>query len=77
MAEETITILKVGTDEAVKSVNDLRNNVKVLKESLGDLEIGTQEYQNTLDELKVNQNVCYVLINGRADGVSHRYIAIV
>ena len=43
MAEEVITILKVGTDEAVKSVNDLKNNVKLLKESLGDLEIGTQQ----------------------------------
>ena len=56
MAEEIITILKVGTDEAVKNVNDLKNNVKVLKEALGDLDIGTEEYQNTLDELKVNQN---------------------
>lgn len=56
MAEEVITILKVGTDEAVKSVNDLKDNVKVLKQTLGDLDIGTEEYQNTLDELKVNQN---------------------
>lgn len=55
MAEEVITILKVGTDEAVKSVNDLKNNVKILKENLGDLEIGTKEYQDTLEELKVNQ----------------------
>ena len=56
MAEETITILKVGTDEAVKSIADLKENVKILKKSLDDLEIGTQEYQDTLDELKVNQN---------------------
>lgn len=56
MAEETITILKVGTEEAVKSVNDLKNNIKALKQGLGELEIGTQEYQDTLDELKVNQN---------------------
>ena len=53
--EEAI-ILKVGTEDAVKSVNDLKENIKLLKTSLGDLEIGTQEYQNTLDELKVNQN---------------------
>ena len=45
MAEEIITILKVGTDEAVKNVNDLKNNVKNLKQALGDLEIGTEEYQ--------------------------------
>ena len=51
MAEETITILKVGTEEAVKSVNDLKDNIKLLKGNLGELEIGTQEYQNTLEEL--------------------------
>lgn len=56
MAEETITILRVGTEEAVRNVNDLKNNIKTLKENLGELEIGTQEYQDTLDELKVNQN---------------------
>ena len=54
--EETITILKIGTEEAVKSVNDLRANIKILKENLGDLEVGTDEYQDTLEELKVNQN---------------------
>lgn len=57
MAEiETITILKVGTQEAVKNVGDLRNNIKILKKDLEDLDIGTQEYQETLSELKVNQN---------------------
>lgn len=57
MAEiETITILKVGTEEAVKSVGDLRANIKALKSNLDELEIGTQEYQDTLSELKVNQN---------------------
>lgn len=54
--EETITILRVGTEEAVRSVNDLKENIKILKQNLGELEIGTQEYQDTLDELKVNQN---------------------
>lgn len=56
MTEETITILKVGTDEAVKSVNDLKENIKNLKQNLGELEIGTEAYQTTLEELKVNQN---------------------
>ena len=56
MAEETITILKVGTEEAIRSVNDLKDNIKVLKQNLGELEIGTEEYQTTLEELKVNQN---------------------
>ena len=57
MAEiETLTIFKVGTEEAVQSIGDLKNNIKLLKKDLDDLEIGTQEYQDTLDELKVNQN---------------------
>lgn len=55
MAEETIQIIRIETGEAVKSVNDLRENVKILKDRLGDLEIGTNEYQDTLEELKVNQ----------------------
>lgn len=55
MAEETIPIIRIETGEAVKSVNDLRENVKILKDRLGDLEIGTTEYQDTLEELKVNQ----------------------
>ena len=56
MAEENVSILRVDTGEAVKSVNDLKENIKLLKSNLGDLEIGTEEYQNTLDELKINQN---------------------
>ena len=56
MAEESVSILRVDTGEAVKSVNDLKENIKLLKGNLGELEIGSQEYQDTLDELKVNQN---------------------
>lgn len=63
MAEETITILKVGTDEAVKNIADLRENVKVLKQALKELEgeqmeteEGWKQYQATLKELKINQN---------------------
>ena len=61
--EETITILKVGTEEAVKSIADLRENVKLLKDHLKNLESQTgdseekwKEYQDTLEKLKVNQN---------------------
>lgn len=57
MAEiENITILRVDTGEAVRSVGDLKDNIKLLKGSLDQLEIGTQEYTDTLSELKVNQN---------------------
>ena len=53
---EEITILKIGTSEAVKSVNDLKENISVLKKTLGDLEVGSAEYQKALSDLKVNQN---------------------
>lgn len=56
--EETITIFKVGTEteEAVKNIQDLKDNIKILKENLSDLNIGEAEYQKTLKELQVNQN---------------------
>lgn len=53
---ETVTILRIDTQQPVKSIGDLKTNVKLLKDSLNGLEIGTREYQDTLDELKVNQN---------------------
>ena len=53
--EDSVTILRIETGEAVKSVNDLRENIKTLKERLGDLDIGSQEYQKTLNDLKQNQ----------------------
>ena len=98
MAEEIVTILKVGTDEAVKNIADLQNNVKALKEGfedaegkwhngLVDLAIGTKEYQETLAELKVNQNalkdVMYatsssmVDVSKSAKGTSNSYNSLV
>lgn len=61
MAEEIVTILNVKTGEAVQSVADLRNNVKLLKDALKEAEEqsgteeGWKEYQKTLEALKVNQ----------------------
>lgn len=55
MAEETITIYRVDTGEAVKSIADLRNNIKAYKEALEDLEVGSKEYADTLTALQVNQ----------------------
>ena len=56
MAEENVVLLEVKTLGAVQSVNDLKENIKALKHNLGQLDIGTKEYQETLDALKVNQN---------------------
>lgn len=56
MATEQQIILKVGTDEAVKNVGDLRENIKLLKGQLNDLDIGSEQYAETLNTLKLNQN---------------------
>lgn len=66
MAKENQVILNVGVDGA-KSIQDLRNNIKALKDGwvdaegnihkgLNELEIGTQEYSDALNELRLNQN---------------------
>ena len=79
MAEtESVTILKFGTDEAIKSVGDLRENIKQLQRALNGyeetvdgtkvkvegLEIGTEEYQATVQELTVNQLALRNAMNG-------------
>lgn len=56
MATEQQIILKVGTEEAVKNVGDLRENIKLLKGQLNDLDIGSEQYAETLNTLKLNQN---------------------
>lgn len=56
MAETTTEIIfKVGTDQAVKSIADLRQNITKYKEQLNEAEIGTEAYDKTLKELQVNQ----------------------
>lgn len=63
---DNVTILRVNTGEAVQSVNDLRQNIKTLKDQLGKLEIGSEQYQKTLTELTVNQNALRGAMNGTA-----------
>jgi hypothetical protein len=47
--EETITILKVGTQEAVQNIADLRENVKTLKENLKNLESQTGDSEEKME----------------------------
>ena len=54
--KDSIVVLDIQAEGAVKSIGDLKNNVKALKSELEGLEIGTDEYQSKLNELKVNQN---------------------
>lgn len=53
---EDVIILKVGTDQAVENVKDLKDNIKNLKKELEEHTIGSDKYKDTLEELKINQN---------------------
>lgn len=64
MAEETLTILRVDTGQAVTSIKDLRANISQLKDALSGLEIGTEEFQSTLQQLNINQAALRAAMNG-------------
>ena len=55
MAKENEVIIEVKAIDAVKTVQDLKNNITALKEELKKHDIGSKEYQATLKELNVNQ----------------------
>lgn len=62
-----MTILRVDTGEAVRSVRELRDNIAALKKEINerkDLNIGTEEYQNKLKELIQNQTALRNAMNG-------------
>lgn len=56
MAEQnTEIIFKVGTDQAVKNIADLKKNVTEYKKELDKLPIGSEEYGKTLERLQESQ----------------------
>lgn len=70
MAEiETITILKVGTQEAVKNVNDLKNNITELKKALKDENATLKDNQKTLEELQQNQQALKTVMYGSKQSI--------
>lgn len=69
MAEDSVTIIKIETGEAVQSVNDLRQNISLLKERLGETTIGTEKYQNLLKQLKENQSALKDAMYGTANSL--------
>lgn len=88
MAEiETISILKVDTNEAATSIRDLRDNIKALKGTLETLEIGSEDYQKKLTELNENQaalkNAMYATsasmedVSAAAKGMGESYNSLV
>lgn len=53
---ERKVILKVGTNDAVRSIGDLKENIKILKGDLNQAEIGTEKYAQTAKKLRDNQD---------------------
>ena len=67
MADETMTILRVDTGEAVRSVRDLRDRIAALKKEINEnaeLHIGTGDYQKKLAELIRYQTELRNAMNG-------------
>lgn len=56
MAEVTILEYKILTDESVKNVHDLQENIKVLKQVLADEKATTEENAQAAELLRKNQN---------------------
>lgn len=83
---DNVTVLRVETQEAELSINGLRKNIKDLKDQLGQLEIGSQEYNDTLKNLTLNQNALRAAMNGSvksmgeleavADGTAETYTSL-
>ena len=64
MTEDIIKILRINGDPASLTIEQLRDNIKKLKEDLSKLSIGTDEYQSTLTSLIINQNALRNAMNG-------------
>jgi len=64
MAKEKIIEIKTG--DAIKNVADLKNNIKALKDTLSTLDIGSQEYRDTLTQLQENQAALRNAMHGTA-----------
>lgn len=66
MAQETITVLKIDALDGIKTVKQLRDSIKGLKDELSGLEIGSEKYQSTLGKLATQQNALRGAMSGTA-----------
>ena len=64
MEQDVITILRINGDPANITIQQLKDNIKKLKDDLSKLTIGTSEYQNMLKSLVANQNALRNAMNG-------------
>ena len=53
--EEIVRILKVDTKNSGKSIKELRNEIKALKNELEKATVGSEEFESTLKQLTQTQ----------------------
>lgn len=63
------TVLQVDTLKAVKSVQDLRDNIKTLRQVMNEATIGTDEYVAAQEELAAQQNALREIQRGSAASI--------
>lgn len=73
---ETLTILSIETGEAVKNINDLKNNIKELTKQVNEAEVGTEEYDAAVKELTVNQNALKAVQYGTTESFQDLQTAV-
>ena len=76
MNTEVVKILKVKTEGEVKTIGELRDNIKALKGELSDLEIGSEAYDKTLQELSVNQLALKEAMNATNASMADAYTEV-
>lgn len=64
---ETLTILKVNGDEAVKTINDLKTNIRELQKQVNAAKVGSDEYNDAVKELEQNQRALKAVTYGTTE----------
>ena len=87
MAQEQVTILRVETREAAKSISDLRENIKYYKKEVENAEVGSAKFNLAQKKLAENQNALKDAMNSskqsmadltaQANGTSQTYNSLV
>lgn len=70
MAQETITVLKIDGDSAIKTLKDLRSSISELNKQLSGLDIGSEKYNNTLTQLTLSKKLLRDAVNGNVSAFS-------
>lgn len=74
---ENVEILKLNGDPAVKTLKDLKDEVKSLRQQLDGCKVGSQEFQQTLDKLTATQQEVKDATKGTNDALEGSYDALV